>query len=87
MHVISIHTVSDPQAFWSGKLDLPEGTELPIVLPSADGRHGVCVFETDSLETVRQLVDGATAAVSSNEFYAIDSSNALGLPTPAQATR
>jgi len=85
MYVISIHSVSDPQAFWSGKLDLPEGTELPIVLPSADGRHGVCVFESDSLETVQRLVDGATSAVSSNEFYAVDGSNALGLPTPAAA--
>ena len=28
------------QEFWSGKLDLPKGTELPIVVPSADGARG-----------------------------------------------
>lgn len=80
MYVFTIHAVSDPQAFWSGKLDLPEGTELPMVVPSADGTRGVCVFKSDSVDTVRNLVDGATAAVSKNEFFALNESNAMGLP-------
>src|SRR5436853_503245 len=37
MYVFTIHSVSDPEAFWGGKLDLPEGTELPTVVPSSDG--------------------------------------------------
>ncbi len=80
MFVIAIHEVSDPDAFWSGKLDLPEGTQLPIVAPSSDGTRGVCVFTSDSVDTVRNLVDGATGAISKNEFYAINEGNALGLP-------
>lgn len=80
MLVSTIHTVSDPTAFWGGKLDLPAGTELVVVMPSDDGTRGVCVFKSDSVDTVRTLVDGATAAVSSNEFYAINETNAQGLP-------
>ena len=80
MYVFSIHTVSNPDAFWSGKLDLPEGTELPLVIPSADGTHGVCVFKSDSVDTVRNIVDGATSAVSRNEYHAINEGGALGLP-------
>ncbi len=80
MYIFTIHTISDPQAFWSGQLNLPEGTELPLVMPSADGARGVCVFKSDSLETVRKVVDGATSAVSHNEFYAINEDGALGLP-------
>jgi hypothetical protein len=80
MYVFTIHQVSDPEAFWSGKLDLPEGTELPVVIPSADGKRGVCIFKSDSLNTVKNVVDGATATVSRNEFYAINEGNALGLP-------
>ena len=80
MYVIAIHSVSDPEAFWSSQLDLPEGTELPIVAPNADGTRGVCVFKSDSVDTVRDLVDGATAAISSNEFYVINEGNAQGLP-------
>ena len=80
MYIISIHSVSNPQAFWSGNLDLPQGTELPIVAPSADGSQGVCVFRSDSVDTVRALVDGATGAVSTNQFFALDEAKAQGLP-------
>jgi hypothetical protein len=59
---------------------LPEGTELPIVAPSSDGTRGVCVFESDSVDTVKNLVEGATGAISSNEYYAINEGTAMGLP-------
>jgi hypothetical protein len=80
MYVVAIHSISDPDAFWGGKLDLPEGTELPFVAPSNDGTRGVCIFKSDSVDTVRNLVDGATAAIAKNEFYALNASNAQGLP-------
>jgi hypothetical protein len=80
MYVLSIHAVSDPEAFWGGKLNLPEGTELPIVAPSSDGKRGVCVFKSDSVNTVKSIVDGATSTISKNEFFAINDGNALGLP-------
>jgi hypothetical protein len=80
MYVFTIHAVSNPEAFWGGQLDLPEGTELPIVVPSSDGTRGICVFKSDSVDTVRSLVNGATGQISNNEFYAINEGNALGLP-------
>jgi hypothetical protein len=80
MYVIAIHSISDPDAFWGGQLDLPEGTELPVAAPNSDGTRGVCVFKSDSLDTVRNLVDGTTGAISSNEFYAVNEGNAHGLP-------
>ena len=79
MYVIAFHSITDPQAFWGGKLDLPKGTELPVVVPSADGSRGVCIFKSDSVDTVRKLVDGATAAISTNEFFAMNEKNAQGL--------
>ena len=80
MYVVAIHSISDPEAFWGGQLDLPNGTELPVVAPSSDGTRGVCVFKSDSVNTVQRLVDGATSKVSRNEFYALNEGNALGLP-------
>lgn len=47
MYVFTVHGVSDPEAFWGGKLDLPEGTEQPIAWPSSDGTRGVCLFKSD----------------------------------------
>jgi hypothetical protein len=80
MYVIAIHSISNPEAFWSGQLDLPEGTQLPVVAPSSDGTRGVCVFKSDSVDTVKNLVDGATRAISKNEFYELNEGNAQGLP-------
>jgi hypothetical protein len=80
MYVVAIHSISNPDAFWGGQLDLPEGTELPVVVPSSDGTRGVCVFKSDSVDTVRNLVDGATGAISANEFHAVNEGNAQGLP-------
>ena len=80
MYVMTIHSISDPDAFWSRPLDLPEGTEQPIAWPSADGTRGVCVFKSDSVDTVRNVVEGATAKISSNEYVAINEGDAQGLP-------
>ena len=81
MYVAAIHEISKPEAFWGGQLDLPQGTELRVAVPSADGKRGVCVFTSDSVDTVRNLVDGATAPISKNEFFAINEGNAQGLPS------
>ena len=40
----------------------------------------MCIFRSDSVDTVRNLVDGATAEVSKNEFHALNGANAQGLP-------
>jgi hypothetical protein len=40
----------------------------------------VCVFKSDSVNTVRSLVEGAAGAISRNEYFAINEGNALGLP-------
>jgi hypothetical protein len=80
MYVAAIHEISNPEAFWGGQLDLPAGSVLRVAMPSADGTRGVCVFTSDSIDTVRAVVDGATAAISKNQFYAVNDANALGLP-------
>ena len=80
MYVAAIHDISNPEAFWGGQLDLPQGTALRVAVPSADGTRGVCVFTSDSVDTVRNLVDGATSPISKNEFFAINDANAFGLP-------
>jgi hypothetical protein len=79
MIVYATHEISNPELFWSGQLDLPAGTEFRAAIPSADGRNGVCIFKSDSVETVRAVVDGATSAVSKNEFYAVNEENVQGL--------
>jgi hypothetical protein len=80
MHVIVIHSISDPDAFWGIQLDLPAGTINPTVAPNNDGTRAVCIWETDSVETVRNLIEGAAGQISSNEYFAVDDGKAQGMP-------
>lgn len=81
MYVIAIHSISDPDAFWGGELEMPNGTTLPTVLPNSDGTRAVCVWQSDSVETVKNLVEGAAGEISDNEYYAVNADNAQGLPS------
>lgn len=80
MYVIAIHSVSDPEQFWGGQLDMPEGTSLPTVAPNADGTRAVCIWESDSVDTVKQIVEGAAGDISRNEYFAVNAGSAQGLP-------
>ena len=81
MHVIAIHSISDPERFWGGQLDLPDGVSLHSVLPNHDGSRAVCVWEADSVGTVTDLVEGAAGAISNNEYYEVNTQNAQGVPS------
>jgi hypothetical protein len=87
MHIVAIHDISDPKTFWGAAegLDLPDQTTLHSAIPNEDGTRAVCVWESDSVDTVRNFVDGNVGHVSKNEFYAVDEQNAMGLPS-AKAT-
>ncbi len=82
MHIVAIHEISDPQTFWGAAegLDLPQGTTLHSAIPNNDGTRAVCVWESDSVDTVRDFVDGNVGQVSKNEFFAVNEQNAMGLP-------
>jgi hypothetical protein len=48
-----------------------------MILPA--DRNRKCRFcKSDSVNTVRNLVDGAAGAISSNEYYALNEGNAQG---------
>lgn len=80
MHVIAIHSISDPDRFWGTAPDLPDGTTLHSAFPNQNGSRAVCVWEADSLDKVKQVVEGAVGDVSSNEYFEVNADNAQGLP-------
>jgi hypothetical protein len=84
MYVACIHTISSPGEFWTraerALPNLPDGIRLHNVFPNTDGSRGLCLWEGESVDHVRAFVDGATADVSSNDFFAVDPHSAMGLP-------
>jgi hypothetical protein len=85
MHVIAIHAISDPEKFWAAaaELELPQGTTLHSAIPNRDGSRAVCVWESDSLDTVRDFVESNAGDISDNEYYEVNEQNAMGLPGAA----
>lgn len=85
MYAIAIHQISDPETFWAAAaaLDLPQGTTLHSAIPNSDGTRAVCVWESDSVDTVRDFVETNAGEISTNEYFEVNEQNAMGLPASA----
>jgi hypothetical protein len=90
MHVVVQHRITDPQKFAS--MDAaevggggPPGTQVRQFLPATDGSAAFCVWETGSMDALRAYLDPATAGVTENAYFEVDSQHALGLPEAAAA--
>ena len=78
------HTVEDPGKFFplakETAENLPAGLTVHQVLPTADGTRAHCLWEAPSVDDVRNLIDPATVGISVNEYFEINSDEAIGLP-------
>ena len=85
MYIVAKHEISDPAKFWAAAQEatpsIPEGVKLLQVLPSTSGSSAFCLWQAESLDVVKNLVESSVGAVSTNDYYEIDSGNAVGLPT------
>ena len=73
MFVTVIHRIHDPEGFEAAETraleaGLPGHVTLPIHASTADHRLGICIWEGESLEAVREVVEGAVGAWSYNEY-------------------
>jgi hypothetical protein len=89
MHSVIHHTIND-SAKWDQSTQrimsmieqqkLPQGLKPLEYLPSVDGRKAVCVWEADSLGTLKEFVDRETAGAARNDYFEIKVDKAIGLP-------
>ncbi len=73
MFVSVIHRIHDPEGFQAAEAraleaGLPAHVALPIHAATPDHRLGICIWEGESLEAVREVVEGAVGAWSYNEY-------------------
>jgi hypothetical protein len=94
MHAVIHHTIND-SAKWDQTtqriMSMIEQQRLPKTLtplqylPSADGRKAVCVWETDSLNTLREFMDRETTGAARNDYFELKVEKAIGLPKAEEA--
>ena len=89
MHVAVHHNISDPQkweqitrnmktAVEHGKL--PQGLKGLAYLPSADGRKADCLWEAQSVDTLKNFLEREIGTAARNDYFQINTQAAFGLP-------
>jgi len=74
MFVTVIHHIHDPEGFQAAEAKaleagLPSHVALPIHAATGDHTLGICIWEGESVESVRDVVEGAVGAWSNNDYY------------------
>jgi hypothetical protein len=88
MKVGVIHRISDPETAQSNGQSLfepHEGVQLLQFLPSQDFSTATCIWEADSVDTVRDLVDTTLGDASEQTYYEVNSEQAVGVPEATAA--
>ena len=89
MYIGIYHTISDSKKWEqtlqnvTGKIEggtLPSGMKPTFFLPATNQRTTFCVWEADSVDTVRKFIDQETGTAARNEYFEVDTKNAIGLP-------
>jgi hypothetical protein len=89
MYVAAIHTISDPEKFWSADPSaIPADVTLLSTFPKEDRSRALCLWEADSVETVQSLVDAMAGDAAKNECFEVDEHHpwARGIPRAAART-
>ncbi len=77
MHVGVIHRISDSQSFEAAEqkaleAGLPEGFSLPIHAATPDHTTAICIWQGESVEAVKELVESVVGDYSENEYFEME---------------
>ena len=50
------------------------------MLPNTDGTRAICIWEGPKLDDIKAYVEGAVGHVSKNEYFEVETKNAVGFP-------
>jgi hypothetical protein len=83
------HAINDATKWEQGKQSLmskmqagtlPAGMKPVFVVPAKDQKVTFCLWEANSLDTVKKFIDRELGAAARNDYFEVDTKNAIGLP-------
>jgi hypothetical protein len=83
MYILVQHTITNPATFWN-KADprtLSPDVKLHHTFPTPDGTRAACVWEAESVDAVRNLLEPLLGQVSRNEYFAVENREGFALPS------
>lgn len=90
MHVVALHRITDPDKFFSMDPEEvstggPPGVTGRQFFPSTDRSEAVCLWEADSIDSLRDYLDPALEGVAENRYFEVNAEISMGLPQEAAA--
>jgi hypothetical protein len=90
MYVLVQHIISDPPTFWNAAdpTSLSPKAKLHHTFPTPDGTRATCVWEAESVEALRNLLEPVVGRASRNEYFAVENREGFAFPSrvPRAAT-
>jgi hypothetical protein len=86
MYIVAQHRINDPARFWTASPQGPGAPRLEAAYPSQDKTEGVCLWESDSIESLREHIDAVVGDASENTYFEVDAGFAVGLPERVAAS-
>jgi hypothetical protein len=84
MFITVIHRISDPDTFEAvaseATAKIPSHLKLHQYLTGTDRRTATCLWEGQSVDKVRELLEPILGHVSKNEYVPLNAESAVGLP-------
>jgi hypothetical protein len=83
MYVTVIHSINDAASFQTRGQQLlpsPAGVAALQFFPDTEGKRAVCLWQADSVDAVRDHIDGTLGDAAAQEYYAVSEQHAVGLP-------
>jgi hypothetical protein len=80
MYIVAQHRIKDPARFWSVSPQGPGAPRLQAAYPSHDRTTGVCLWESDSIDALRDSLDPLVGDAAENTYFEVDAGVAVGLP-------
>jgi hypothetical protein len=90
MNIVVMHRILDPDKFFSMDAEEvagggPADVQGRQFFPAKDADTAVCLWEADSIDSLRNYLDPATAGAAENTYFEVDTQRAMGLPEAAAA--
>jgi hypothetical protein len=90
MQVLIQHRIRDPERFFAGDPEEvatggPAGVRGRQFVVSQDRSAASCLWEADSVESLRNYMDGLTGDSAENTYFEVDTEISMGLPEAARA--
>jgi hypothetical protein len=88
MYVLVQHTISEPATFWNAAdpNTLSPNLKLHHTFPTPDGTRAVCIWEAESVDALRNLLEPVIGRVSRNEYSQVENREGYARPSRVPQT-